>query len=79
MSISVGLNKMKNPYSVWLYVSESGASWVEILNGVEHEGIDMDCVTRRTGLEIARRECKRLGLQTFEEVRTHSIQQEDAK
>jgi hypothetical protein len=64
---------------VWIYVSESGASWVEILNGVEHEGIDMDCVSRRTGLAIARRECKRLGLQTFEEVRTHSIKQEEAK
>lgn len=62
-----------NPYAVFLYSDGNGACWVEVMNGGQQEGPDMDCATHRQGLFLARRECKRLGLDSFSECRTHRI------
>ena len=62
-----------NPYAVFLYSDGLGACWVEVMNACQQEGPDMDCATRRQGLFLARRECKRLGLASFSECRTHHI------
>jgi len=61
-----------NTYAVMLYTSDD-VCWVEIINAGVQEGPDQDCKTRRHGLCVARKECKRLGLTSFCEVRTHEI------
>jgi hypothetical protein len=62
-----------NPYEVTLFCDGNGACWVEIMNGGRQEGADIDFSTHRQGLYGARRECKRLGLDSFNEYRTHQI------
>ena len=63
----------RNPYEVALFCDGNGACWVEITNGGRQEGPDIDCATRRKAVAVARRECKRLGLDSFNEYRTHFI------
>ena len=54
-------------------VSSSGTYWVEVLDGGVQVGADIDCATRRKAVAVAKRECKRYGLSSFIEYRTHSI------
>ena len=61
------------PYAVFLYSCGSGPCWVEIMHGERQEGPDVDFDTRRRGLSFARRECVRLGLDSFNECSVHRI------
>lgn len=60
-----------NSWFVFLFSENEGPCWVEILKDDVQQGKDIDCETRRKGLAVARRECKRLGLSSFTEHHIH--------